>query len=106
MKGTLLDQIQQNLNSMIECENDIKGILEGKSADLKDMRATVKDIGMKVNELKQLDQLENRKTKLSQMMAWAVVEEKEKVLEAEEREFNKAQNKVVPVENKIAAIGV
>lgn len=106
MKGTLLDQIHQNLNSVIEYENDIKGTLEGKSADLKDMRATVKAIGAKVTELKQLDQLEENKAKLSQMMAWALVEEKEKALEDQEKELNKAQMKVEPVENRIAAIGV
>jgi hypothetical protein len=102
MRGTLLEFISQDYTYIREKETDIKEILETKRNDLLEMKETIKILGAKVKEYEQLDQLQTNLMALKAMMAWAQVEEREKELQKQDHELQKARKKIDPVDQQIA----
>ena len=106
MRGTLLEQISQDFSYIGEQLQNTSEAHQRKKADLVDMKEEVKQIGHKLKDFQQLDQLQERMTEVKAMMAWAQVKEQRDRLNHVANDKKKAKSKVTQIEEKVENLRV
>ena len=101
MSGTLFEQISADLTLTLDKLTETKSTLDTKRKDLEDMKNIVKALVYKVREYEQLDQLQGHLDTLKKMLAWSVVEEKEREVAKVEEDMEKAKKKLIPIDKQI-----
>lgn len=105
-KGTLLDQISQDLKDTAASGEEMIQILKEKLEGLKTMMEHIQKLEVEVNKFKELDTLQTDIDSVKKQMAWALVEEKERYYEGKKKELVKLKNNSEKIEKEIEDLKV